>query len=90
MIAFGFLEILDIDLRGFAGDARLRDALNDELTQANRKRAFLIGYVAVMLCSGALLVVALLVPVKGIEAAHLILVVGVVAPLYAFVLLERP
>lgn len=75
--------------RPFTGDARLRDALNDELTQANRKRAFLIGYVAMMLCSGALLIVALLVPVKGIEAAHLILVVGVVAPLYSFVSLER-
>lgn len=74
----------------FTNDARLRDALNDELTQANRKRAFLIGYVAMMLCAGALLVVSLLVPVKGIEAAHLILVVGVVAPLYSFVSLERP
>lgn len=76
--------------RPFTSDARLRDALNDELTQANRKRAFLIGYVAMMLCAGALLVVSLLVPVKGIEAAHLILVVGVGAPLYSFVSLERP
>lgn len=75
--------------RLFTRDARLREALNDELTQLNRKRAFIVGYVAMLVCSGALLVLSLLVPVKGSEAAHLILVIGVVAPLYSFARLER-
>lgn len=75
--------------RPFTRNVRLREALNDELTQANRKRAFLVGYVATMLCAGSLMVLSLLVPIKGSEAAHLILVVGAVAPLYSFARLER-
>lgn len=64
-------------------------ALNDELTQSNRKWAFLTGYVAVMLATAGMLALSLYQPVSGIEASHLILVIGVVAPLYCFAILER-
>ena len=76
---------------GNGGVERVKEvmALNDELTQANRKRAFVVGYTAMMLCSGFLFALSLFVPVAGVEAAHLILVVGVVAPLYSFAGLER-
>lgn len=75
--------------RPFTSNPEVLRALNDELTQANRKRAFVVGYTAMMLCSGFLFALSLFVPVAGVEAAHLILVVGVVAPLYSFAGLER-
>ncbi len=64
-------------------------ALNDELVRANRGRAYTVGYIAMMLTAATVFALTLFEPVKGVEAAHLVLVVGVVAPMFCFAALER-
>jgi hypothetical protein len=64
-------------------------ALNDELTQANRIKAFSTGYWAMLIAAVAVFVLSFLVPVTGKEAAHLVLMVAVIAPLLRFARLER-
>ena len=65
------------------------EALNDELVQANRGRAWMVGYLAMMLASAGMFALSLFEPVMGVESAHLILVVGVVVPMFCFAFLER-
>lgn len=71
------------------GDPGVASALEDELVQSNRARAFSAGYWVTLLAAAALFLLSLFQPVGGNEAAHLILVVAVVTPIYAFVVLER-
>ena len=66
-----------------------RAALEDELVRWNRSRAFTVGYGVALLTAAVMFAVSVFQPVSGADAAHVILVAAVVAPMYAFVLLER-
>lgn len=70
-------------------DKGLRAALNDELTQHNRAKAFSTGYWVMLIAAGGLLALAQFQPVSGAEAAHILVVLAVVAPCFRFALLER-
>jgi hypothetical protein len=83
----GWMMLGRIATRGASASVAL--ALDDELVKANRSKAFLSGYIASLITSAAIFSVSLFQPVTGIEAAHLILIVSVVTPMYAFVFLER-
>ena len=65
-----------------------RDALEDELVQRNRQRAFLFGYVAMLLAAAGMFVFGIFLPATALDAAQLIMAVGVVVPIYSFVVLD--
>ncbi|MEX2495174.1 MAG: hypothetical protein WD448_03740 [Woeseia sp.] len=67
----------------------VRSALEDELVKANRARAFNVGYVAAVGVAAVMFSLSLFLPVSGTDAAHVVLIAGVVTPLYAFAVLER-
>lgn len=67
----------------------VRSALEDELVRANRAKAFNVGYVAAVGVAAVMFSLSLFLPVSGTDAAHVILIAGVVTPLYAFAILER-
>lgn len=69
--------------------AATRSALEDELVRANRAKAFIIGYVVAVTSAAAVFLASLYLPVTGTDAAHLVMVLAVVAPMYAFAVLER-
>lgn len=68
--------------------ASTQTALNDELVRANRAQAFAIGYWAMLAVSGIVFAVALFVDFPAHEAVQIVLVTGVVAPMFAFAWLE--
>lgn len=70
-------------------DAAVVAALEDELVRSNRRKAFMCGYIVAMVSAGTLFVASMLLPISGKDAAHIVLVLGVVAPMYTFVYLER-
>lgn len=88
--AAGLVSLL-ISGRGAARKVRpdVQRALEDELVRANRSKAFYYGYFAALVVAGAMFAISLFLPVTGTDAAHLILVIAVVAPIYAFVILEH-
>ncbi len=67
----------------------VRSALEDELVRANRAKAFNVGYVAAVGVAAVMFSLSLFLPVSGTDAAHVVLIAGVVTPLYAFAVLER-
>ncbi len=67
----------------------VRSALEDELTQANRRDAFQFGYWVMLIAAGALYAVSLLTPLTAATAIPLLLVVGVTIPALRFVMLDR-
>lgn len=67
----------------------VRSALEDELVRANRAKAFNVGYVAAVSVAAVMFALSLFLPVSGTDAAHVVLIAGVVTPLYAFAVLER-
>lgn len=69
--------------------AQERAALEDELVQANRARAFSAGYWAMLVAAGALFAAHQYWPLSGGDIAQLVLMAGVAVPLYAFAILER-
>ena len=70
-------------------DPDARAALEDELTQANRARAFSFAYWVMLVGAAGLLALSQFQPVTATEVAHIIVVLGVAAPLFRFALLER-
>jgi hypothetical protein len=70
-------------------DPKVAAALEDELVRANRSKAFSIGYAVVLVTAALVFAISLFQPLTGMDAAHVILVAAVVAPMYAFVVLER-
>ncbi len=73
----------------FSTSKDVNAALNDELVRANRQRAYMVSYAAMMLGAVSLFILSLFVPAKGIEVAHIIMTIGVVAPMFSFAVLER-
>lgn len=67
----------------------VRKLLNDEVSQAHRRSARAAGFVAAMLGAVVVFAVALLKPVSGIQAAHVILSIGIGAAALRFAALER-
>jgi len=67
----------------------VRDALEDELTQANRRTAFQSGYWALLFCSAALYALSLFKPFEAAAAMPILIAVGVTAPILRFVALDR-
>lgn len=67
---------------------RMRDQLEDELTQHNRRTAFTWAYWAVMLATAAGLVLASQRAVPAIDIVRAILMIGVATPLVRFALME--
>lgn len=70
-------------------DPKVAAALEDELVRANRLKAFIIGYGITAATAAIVFALSLFQPVTGSDAAHIILVAAVVAPIYTFVVLER-
>lgn len=64
-------------------------ALEDELVRSNRGKAFAVGYAVALATAAVVFGASLFWPVSGSDAAHLVLVAAVVAPMYAFAVLER-
>ena len=71
------------------GGASVRAAMNDELTQANRRAALMFGYWWVLGAAAVFYALALFVEIRLEDAAHVILTLGVAAPSIAFAVLER-
>lgn len=67
----------------------VRSALEDELVQANRGKAFHAGYWAMLGAAAVMFAVSQFRPVSGEDAAHAVLIAGVAVPMYAFAILER-
>jgi hypothetical protein len=88
--ALGLVTLLATG-KGYARIVRpeVRAALEDELVRSNRSRAFTVGYIVALVSAALLFGISLFLPVSGTDAAHLIMVVAVVAPIYAFVILEH-
>ena len=74
---------------GLLRDPAVRKIVEDELTQANRRSAFVFGYWALLVAAAGFYAGALFVPVPAIEALLVLLAVGVAAPALRFALLER-
>jgi hypothetical protein len=68
----------------------VNSALEDELVRSNRSRAFSVGYFVTLAAAAIVFAISLIKPLTGNDAAHLILVIAVIAPMYAFAVLERP
>ena len=82
--------VLAIATNGFWFRSKeIRGLIDDELTRANRSEAMRVGFIAAMLGGIALYVVAMLAPVSGREAVHVILSIGIGAALVRFGMLER-
>ena len=71
------------------GSPATRAALEDELVQANRQTAFRTGYFAMLGTTTAMFGVAMFGDPSPRDLVHIILVAGVVTPMYAFAFLER-
>ena len=74
---------------GWIHSRAVRDLANDELTQAHRKEAFRIGFLAAMAGCIVLYVLSLMEPLTGREAVHLVMTIGIGAALLRFGFLER-
>lgn len=72
------------------GDADVDAALNDELTQANRRRAFVTGYWGALIAAAFLFGLSLFVEFTAAEGLGIVIAVAVSAPLIRFVALEKP
>ena len=66
----------------------VRESLEDELTQANRRDAFQTGYWALLFAICALYSIALFKPIGAVVAMPILIAVGVSVPLLRFVALE--
>ncbi|MCZ4296681.1 hypothetical protein [Henriciella marina] len=67
---------------------KTRAALDDELVQQNRMRAFQTGFWVMLLTAGLVFTASHFFRIEGNVAAQLILVAGVVGPMLAFARLE--
>jgi hypothetical protein len=72
----------------FAG-AAVRDMVEDEVSRANRLRAYATGFWAASLCTVALYAFSLFENLKGRESLHIVLTAGIGAALLRFGTLER-
>lgn len=75
--------------RSHARDPEVRAALEDELTQANRAKAFSFGYWAMLMMAAALFGASFYLTFSPQEVAHLMVLTAVAAPLLRFAFLER-
>lgn len=71
------------------GTPEARAALEDELVKDNRARAFKIGYFVMLAIAALMFGLSIFNPVTGRDSAHMVLIAGVVAPMYTFAFLER-
>ena len=67
----------------------IRALLDDESTLAHRQSALAVGYWAAMVATVGVYAYALVAPVRLVDALHIVLSLGVAAPLARFVQLER-
>ena len=74
---------------GFIHSKRVRALMNDEVTRANRMKAYAVGFWAVAASLLGLYVVALFDQVSGRDAIHISLSAGIAAALLTFGFLER-
>ncbi len=74
---------------GWIYSRAVRDLANDEATRAHRDDAFRIGFLASMAGCIVLYVLALIEPLTGREAVHLVMTIGIAAALLRFGMLER-
>jgi len=72
-----------------SSDPDVRDALNDELTQANRAEAFRFGFLFTLLAASAAYALALFQPVTALETLPLVIVAGVASASFRFLYLDR-
>ncbi|HST36999.1 MAG TPA: hypothetical protein VLK25_10280 [Allosphingosinicella sp.] len=74
---------------GFIHSKKVRALINDEITRANRQRAYAIGFWTAMGVGIGTYVVAMFEPVTSREAIHLIVTAAIGGALLMFGLLER-
>ena len=67
----------------------VREALDDELTQANRRAAFLAGYIAMLLGACVFYIFSLFWPMDAIAAMPLFIAFGAIVPVIRFLVLDR-
>ncbi|WP_017932391.1 hypothetical protein [Robiginitomaculum antarcticum] len=63
--------------------------LEDELVKANRVKSLIFGYWAMLVVAVIMFVAGLAWKATGFDAAHMVIVAGVVVPMYSFAWLER-
>jgi hypothetical protein len=87
----GFLIFIGavVGLGFWADEAREQAGLEDEMTRHNRLRAFTTGFWAMLAVAGCQFAAGGFVALPGAEAARLVVVAGIVAPLLRFAFLER-
>lgn len=70
-------------------DRKAQAVLEDELTRHNRAQALAAGFWSMLLAAAGMFALSLFYSIGGAEAAHLLITVGVAAPLLRFAFLER-
>ena len=82
--------LLGLVTKGFWFRSReLRDLLDDETTRANRSDALGKGFIAAILTAIAAYFINQLEPMRGDEAAHLVVTIAIAMALVRFGYLER-
>ena len=74
---------------GWARGPAVRALLNDESTHAHRQQAAVAGFFAAMASCVVVYAVALIKPLGGVAAVHLVMTTGIGAALMRFARLER-
>lgn len=84
------LLLAGVATRGFWFEkSETRALLDDEFTLANRLEAMRLGFIVAMLTAVAVVLLAMVEPIRANEAAQLVLSLGLGAALIRFGLLER-
>jgi hypothetical protein len=90
-LGWGVLLIRLLMLRRAARhNVAVSTVLDEELAQEYRRRSFEIGFLAVLVTQGGILLASVFVPITGVVAATVSIVTGVVATSLAFALQQRP
>lgn len=74
---------------GLRRGPEVRAILNDEVTVAHRRKAFVAGFWALMAAVFGVYLLGQFEPMSTLEVAHILLTVGVVTPGLTFVILQR-
>jgi len=74
-----------------ASNPEVRAALEDELTRANRAKAFSFGYWLMLFVAGLVYVLTLLpvLEITNTDVAHVMIMAAVLGPIFRFLKLER-
>ncbi|WP_300378121.1 hypothetical protein [Henriciella sp.] len=88
LIWISALILLLLNFRKRAMTSISHEILEDELVRANRRSAFAVGYGMMMLAAAVCFIVTRYADLTAKDAVNIILVAGIVMPMFAFAWLE--